>query len=220
MFNFQGPSERVGHNNAEGPPVPIPNTEVKLCGADSTVLETVREGRTWPTPRPEKVASPWGCSSDGRAPALQAGGHGFESHHLHQGTRRVPSRRRDSNKSGVNDSPVDCQSRRRPRCVEHREGIPSSPPRDPEGPEQKKGFEQVGREGQSCGLSEPTTTKALRAPRRNPIISERDGSPKAQGSCMRESQEAVRRASSGAARSEWRNRKGSGLIAQQVRARA
>ena len=26
-----------------------------------------------------------GCSSVGRAPALQAGGHGFESHHLHQG---------------------------------------------------------------------------------------------------------------------------------------
>ena len=24
-----------------------------------------------------------GCSSVGRAPALQAGGHGFESHHLH-----------------------------------------------------------------------------------------------------------------------------------------
>ena len=24
----------------------------------------------------------WGCSSVGRAPALQAGGHGFESHHL------------------------------------------------------------------------------------------------------------------------------------------
>ena len=29
----------------------------------------------------------WGCSSAGRAPALQAGGHGFESHHLHQGTK-------------------------------------------------------------------------------------------------------------------------------------
>ena len=28
----------------------------------------------------------WGCSSAGRAPALQAGGHGFESHHLHQVT--------------------------------------------------------------------------------------------------------------------------------------
>ena len=29
----------------------------------------------------------WGCSSAGRAPALQAGGHGFESHHLHQRTK-------------------------------------------------------------------------------------------------------------------------------------
>ena len=28
----------------------------------------------------------WGCSSAGRAPALQAGGHGFDSHHLHQST--------------------------------------------------------------------------------------------------------------------------------------
>ena len=28
----------------------------------------------------------WGCSSVGRAPALQAGGHGFESHHLHHRT--------------------------------------------------------------------------------------------------------------------------------------
>ena len=28
-----------------------------------------------------------GCSSAGRAPALQAGGHGFEPHHLHQSSR-------------------------------------------------------------------------------------------------------------------------------------
>ena len=28
-----------------------------------------------------------GCSSAGRAPALQAGGHGFEPHHLHQSTQ-------------------------------------------------------------------------------------------------------------------------------------
>ena len=26
----------------------------------------------------------WGCSSAGRAPALQAGGREFETHHLHQ----------------------------------------------------------------------------------------------------------------------------------------
>ena len=31
----------------------------------------------------------WGCSSVGRAPALQAGGHGFESHHLHQRRKRL-----------------------------------------------------------------------------------------------------------------------------------
>ena len=37
-------------------------------------------------PEPEssgKREPTWGCSSVGRAPALQAGGHGFESHHLH-----------------------------------------------------------------------------------------------------------------------------------------
>ena len=29
--------------NAEGPPVPIPNTEVKLCSGENTLRETVRE---------------------------------------------------------------------------------------------------------------------------------------------------------------------------------
>ena len=29
-----------------------------------------------------------GCSSAGRAPALQAGGHGFDSHHLHHASER------------------------------------------------------------------------------------------------------------------------------------
>ena len=31
----------------------------------------------------------WGCSSAGRAPALQAGGQGFDSPHLHQPVERV-----------------------------------------------------------------------------------------------------------------------------------
>ena len=35
--------------NAEGPPVPIPNTEVKLCRAENTWLETAREDRYSPT---------------------------------------------------------------------------------------------------------------------------------------------------------------------------
>ena len=33
----------VSDSNAEGPPVPIPNTEVKLCSGDNTWLETARE---------------------------------------------------------------------------------------------------------------------------------------------------------------------------------
>ena len=39
----------VGLHNAQGPPVPIPNTEVKLCGAENTRLEAVREDRARPT---------------------------------------------------------------------------------------------------------------------------------------------------------------------------
>ena len=38
----------------------------------------------------------WGCSSVGRAPALQAGGHGFESHHLHQSAVPTPATRGSS----------------------------------------------------------------------------------------------------------------------------
>ena len=39
----------VGVFNGEGPPVPIPNTEVKLTSADDTCLETDRENRSMPT---------------------------------------------------------------------------------------------------------------------------------------------------------------------------
>ena len=56
-------------------PVPIPNTTVKTQEADGTALETVWESRWMPDLR--------GCSSVGRAPALQAGGREFESLSLH-----------------------------------------------------------------------------------------------------------------------------------------
>ena len=55
--------KKVGVINAEGPPVPIPNTEVKLCSGEDTLRETVRENSSMPTqagerikpfPRPEK----------------------------------------------------------------------------------------------------------------------------------------------------------------------
>ena len=78
----------VGVSNGEGPPVPIPNTEVKLTSVDNTLRATVREDRSTPTRGPLITGGSrplWGCSSAGRAPALQAGGHGFESHHLHHG---------------------------------------------------------------------------------------------------------------------------------------
>ena len=36
---------QVGVDDGEGPPVPIPNTEVKLIGADNTWLATAWENR-------------------------------------------------------------------------------------------------------------------------------------------------------------------------------
>ena len=46
-------SRIVGEIYAEGPPVPIPNTEVKLCRAEDTWLATARENRYSPTPSTE-----------------------------------------------------------------------------------------------------------------------------------------------------------------------
>ena len=39
----------VGVDYDEGPPVPIPNTEVKLISAEDTWLETARDNRKMPT---------------------------------------------------------------------------------------------------------------------------------------------------------------------------
>ena len=47
----------VGVDDAEGPPVPIPNTEVKLSGAENTWLVTVRKDREMPT----QSIHPEGC---------------------------------------------------------------------------------------------------------------------------------------------------------------
>ena len=41
--------KEVSVTNAEGPPVPIPNTEVKLCSGEDTLRETVRENSSMPT---------------------------------------------------------------------------------------------------------------------------------------------------------------------------
>ena len=44
----------VGAIGGEGPPVPIPNTEVKLISAENTWLEAARENRAVPTQREVK----------------------------------------------------------------------------------------------------------------------------------------------------------------------
>ena len=53
LFSFEGTTFRekgiVGVNDGEDPPVPIPNTVVKLAGAENTWLETARENRAMPT---------------------------------------------------------------------------------------------------------------------------------------------------------------------------
>ncbi len=50
LFNLQRRMslKKIGLSNAQGPPVPIPNTEVKLCSAENTSLETMREDRSRP----------------------------------------------------------------------------------------------------------------------------------------------------------------------------
>ena len=49
LFSFQGTSDEVGAFSGEGPPVPIPNTEVKLTSAENTCLATDWEDRAAPT---------------------------------------------------------------------------------------------------------------------------------------------------------------------------
>ena len=48
-------SDEVGVFNGEGPPVPIPNTEVKLTSAENTCLATDWEDRSMPTQKPEFI---------------------------------------------------------------------------------------------------------------------------------------------------------------------
>ena len=52
LFSFEGANPKtVGIYNGEGPPVPIPNTEVKLTSAEDTCLETDWKNRSMPTQR-------------------------------------------------------------------------------------------------------------------------------------------------------------------------
>ena len=48
LFNFEDPVLKTGANGGEVPPVPIPNTEVKLIRVENTWRETAREDRSTP----------------------------------------------------------------------------------------------------------------------------------------------------------------------------
>ena len=49
----------VGVFSDEGPPVPIPNTAVKLISADNTWLEAAREDKAMPTLRHLRYSLRW-----------------------------------------------------------------------------------------------------------------------------------------------------------------
>ena len=55
--------ETVGVDDGEVPPVPIPNTEVKLTSADNTCLETDWKDRSTPTQRVWRKSSPLNFAS-------------------------------------------------------------------------------------------------------------------------------------------------------------
>ena len=49
LLTFFFKRKQVGVYDGEGPPVPIPNTVVKLTSAENTWLETARENKSMPT---------------------------------------------------------------------------------------------------------------------------------------------------------------------------
>ena len=48
MFSFEGTLSQSGGHSKEVPPVPIPNTVVKLLSVENTWWATAREDRTLP----------------------------------------------------------------------------------------------------------------------------------------------------------------------------
>ena len=55
LFNFEDPVLKTGANGGEVPPVPIPNTEVKLTSVENTWLETAWEDRAAPVQTVRKL---------------------------------------------------------------------------------------------------------------------------------------------------------------------
>ena len=71
-----GASAGVSVMSAEGPPVPIPNTEVKLCSGENTLRATVREDSSMPTSDEGKergISSSWNSRRYEKSPEPQTG---------------------------------------------------------------------------------------------------------------------------------------------------
>ena len=78
LFSFERTIRVCGDDGKKDPPVPIPNTEVKLLSAeDSDGFPVVKAGRCHALYILRRF------SSVGRASALQAEGHRFKSCNLH-----------------------------------------------------------------------------------------------------------------------------------------
>ena len=75
LFNFEGPQEKAGKPAHSFEP-----------STSRTRKREAQSGATRTLEGPYRLTR--GCSSVGRAPALQAGGRQFESVHLHQGEPR------------------------------------------------------------------------------------------------------------------------------------
>ena len=71
----------------------------------------------------EEPQEKWGCSSVGRAPALQAGGHGFESHHLHQ-WQVATARDREAEEKSVITTPEGDEGERLTKIGERERDTP------------------------------------------------------------------------------------------------
>ena len=64
-------SQLVGADSGEGPPVPIPNTVVKLVYGDNTWLATAREDNSTPTSKAATKVAAFSILLRGKAPMYQ-----------------------------------------------------------------------------------------------------------------------------------------------------
>ena len=114
MFNFEDPVLKTGANGGEVPPVPIPNTEVKLTSVENTWLETAWEDRAAPVQTVRKLVL------YGLFDVYSSGSFGGRYSSLAQSVERSAV-----NRNVVGSSPTGGASLRKETQTEHRaSGVP------------------------------------------------------------------------------------------------